>query len=221
MKRSVHIQAELNELEASLLGKAPILMPYSIPDNYFDTLAGNMMHFVHIDAEAEVQVAWSKSMPYSDPHSGYFEGLSAQILNKVGEEREDSWNRNIPFEVPSAYFDTLPQQILSKVKVNEQNEKTRPKRIPLFRTVQLAASMALVVFIGLGILQINQRGVKKNNQLSAIPSAEISAYVLANIDDFDTDLILNGMTSVNIGQELPANVSKEEIKNYIEEDGLN
>jgi hypothetical protein len=221
MKRSIHIQAELNELEASILGKASILMPYAIPANYFDTLAGDIAHFVQADDETEIQALWSKSMPFSGPHSGYFEGLSTQILRKVGGESEGRWNRNIPFEVPDAYFDTLPQQILAKVKEKEQNETTRPKRIPLFRTVQLAASMALVVFIGLGVLQVNQHRAKKNNQLSAIPNSEISAYVLANIDDFDTDLILNGMSSVNIGQELPANVSKEEIKNYLEEDGLN
>ncbi|MES2479154.1 MAG: hypothetical protein V4561_08705 [Bacteroidota bacterium] len=221
MKRSIHIQAELNELEASLLGKAPILMPYTIPANYFDTLAVDMVHFIQADDETEVHALWGNSMPFSSPHSSYFEGLSTQILSKVGDEREDSWNRNIPFEVPDAYFDTLPQQILAKVKEKEQKETARPKRVPLFRTVQLAASMALVVFIGLGVLQVNQHRANKNNQLSAIPNSEISAYVLANIDDFDTDLILNSMSSVNIGQELPANISKEEIKNYLEEDGLN
>lgn len=218
MKRSVHIQAELNELGAFMLNEIPVTMPYALPVDYFEVFEPELMHFTQIENEIEfiTKLSNNKSVPFADPGADYFAGLSANILGKINNEQE--WSKNNPYALPVGYFEQLPQQILAKAK--QQKTVLAPKRIPLFRTVQLAASMALVVFIGLGILQINQRSGSKNVSLMGITDSEIAAYVDANIDDFDTDLILNGMSQADFKAE-SAKVSNEEIKDYMNEEGLN
>lgn len=216
MKRSVHIQAELKELGASLLQEASNTMPYALPDGYFAVLADSTSLLSSLDTELEIPAEWNKKMPFTAPEAAYFEGLNAQIFGKINEAEAPQWSKNLPFEMPVGYFEHLPQQIIAKAKSQDQKVIIQPKRIPLFRTVQLAASMALVVFVGLGILQMNQASNSKKISLNGISNSEIAAYVEANIDDFDTDIILNGLSKPEVNK-----VSNEEISDYLSEEGLN
>jgi len=216
MKRSVHIQAELKELGASLLEMAPDTMPYALPEGYFEGLADYKSLFLHLSIEPVTPAEWNKKAPYSAPQAAYFEGLNTQIFDKINKSEEPQWGKDLSFEMPKSYFENLPLQIIAKAKLQEPKTIVQPKRIPFFRTVQLAASTALIVFVGLGILQMNQTSNSKKISLKEISDSEIAAYVDANIDDFDTDIILNGLSKTEVSK-----ISNQEISEYMSEEGLN
>jgi predicted XRE-type DNA-binding protein len=212
MKKGTHIQSELEALGASALSAMPKAMPYILPDQYFELMHRALSANIHIDEEQ----AWSKKMPFATPSATYFEQLQQQIISQVratSEEHPKEWSKANPYWVPQGYFEQLAQSTLNRIK--KQLNHT-PKRIPLFRNVQLAAAIAMIVFVGFGVVQFKQ---KPANELSKISSAEISEYVSENIDDFDTDLILNAL--VKSGTKLDVKLSKEDVTDYLNESGWN
>ncbi len=190
----------------------PSTMPYCLPINYFGSLNDEIRELVKISELTEIPADWGHEMPFAAPGAAYFEGLSAQIIAKAGAAPE--WNKTNPFSVPQGYFDTLPEAILSKAKASAAPAK---KRVPLFRTMQLAASMALFFLAGFAVLKMTK--VKTANQqiVAAATDEDIRNYVDANLDDFDTDLIINGLAQTNSS----ISISDAEIKEYLDETGWN
>ncbi len=130
------------------------------------------------------------------------------------EDQEPDWGKTNPYFVPASYFDTLPQVILKRVRTSSS------KRIPLFRTVQLAASIALIIFVGLGALRMNQQNSSLG--IESLSKSDIEEYVHENIDDFDTDIVLQGMAFDKIHPSaVLSEVSNQEIEEYLNEEGLN
>lgn len=214
MKRAEHIQSELNELGADILMRLPLHMPYQVSPGYFDALAGEIHDLVKINDSVDYQPSWGNKTPFEAPPANYFEGLAASIMTKVNAEAE--FSKTNPYQVPQGYFDALPDTILAKAKAQIPSQK----KIPLFRTVRLAASMALIILAGLGVLQLNN---KQQNQLnlSQVSKSDISQYVNANLDDFDTDLIISGLASANTQPDTKIEISDAEIKAYLDETGWN
>lgn len=212
MKRAEHIQAELNEIGAKVLINMPSTMPYSLPINYFATLSDEISDVVKISNLTETQPEWGNKMPFENPGASYFEGLSAQIMAKVDAEPE--WSKSNPFAVPNGYFESLPAAIIAKAKTEVPKAK---KRVPLFRTMQLAASMALIFFTGFAVIKMNNVKTQDSKFTVTASDADIRNYVDANLDDFDTDLIINGLAQTNSTISL----SDAEIKEYLDETGWN
>ncbi len=212
MKRAEHIQAELNELGAKVLMNMPSTMPYSLPINYFATLSEEISDVVKISNLTEKQPDWGNKMPFEGPGLAYFEGLSAQIMAKVDTEPE--WSKSNPFAVPNGYFESLPAAIIAKAKTEVPKAK---KRVPLFRTMQLAASMALIFFTGFVVMKMNNVKMQDSKFTVTASDADIRNYVDANLDDFDTDLIINGLAQTNS----TISISDAEIKEYLDETGWN
>lgn len=212
MKRAEHIQAELNEIGAKVLINMPSTMPYSLPINYFATLSDEISDLVKISDLTEKQPEWGNKMPFEGPGLAYFEGLSVQIMAKVDAEPE--WSKSNPFAVPNGYFESLPAAIIAKAKTEVPKAK---KRVPLFRTMQLAASMALIFFTGFAVMKMNNVKTQDNKFTVTASDADIRNYVDANLDDFDTDLIINGLAQTNS----TISISDAEIKEYLDETGWN
>lgn len=220
MKRAAHIQEELDGLGADMLGKASSVMPYSLPVSYFSELESGIKDFITINQIEHVQPEWGHEMPFSVPDASYFEGLSARIMAKVQEE-EPSWGKTNPYTVPQGYFDALPAIVVVKVKPEAAPQVVK-KTIPLFRTVQLAASMALIFFAGFAVMKMGNTRKASNTTVSAtVSKVDIKNYVEANIDDFDTDLILNSLAQSNTKQDKKVTISDAEIRAYLDETGWN
>lgn len=222
MNRQDIIQNELKELGLSQLASMSKSMPFAVPNQYFNELSENL-NFLIAEKELEEPVfGFSKKMPFSGVPEAYFEGLSQQILAKVKTEQVVDWPKENPYFVPQGYFENLPNTILAAVKSSEKRKNVGAKRIPLFRTVQLAASMALILFVGLGVFKMNEQK-SQSDIFAQLTQAEIAEYVNSNIDDFDTDLVLNGLAFDKVMPEdnIANGISDEEIKAYMNEEGLN
>lgn len=212
MKRAEHIQTELNELGSVILVNLVPQMPYAVPNGYFSALADEVSDLIKIDAITDPSLSWDKKAPFEAPGPAYFEGFAAQVLAKVQEVPELS--RENPYTVPQGYFETLPATIVAKAK----GQAAAPKRVPLFRTARLAASMALIILAGFGVLKMNNK-TQDQFALSHISRSDIDQYVTANLDDFDTDLIINGLASTKTDKKIE--LSDAEIKAYLDETGWN
>ncbi|HTN18257.1 MAG TPA: hypothetical protein VL092_11285 [Chitinophagaceae bacterium] len=212
MKRAEHIQTELNELGALVLNNLAPKMPYAVPKGYFSTLADEVSDLVHINEMTDPSLSWDKKTPFETPGPAYFEGFAANVLAKVQEAPELS--RENPYTVPQGYFDSLPGIITAKAKA----QANTPKRVPLFRTARLAASMAFIILAGLGVMKMNSTSSNRFS-LNHVSQSEIDQYVTANLDDFDTDLIINGLASARTDKKIE--LSDAEIKAYLNETGWN
>lgn len=221
---SENIRLELQELGAEILSASPRIMPFALKNNYFEQFGKGIIHTIHTETQApDFLQTGNRDLPFSTPPVSYFEELSANILAKIStEEHTESytdWGREMPYHVPLHYFDQLPGSITKQVAGKPES---KIRRIPLFKTFQLAASIALIVFLGLGIILNNPRTNKASTEqmLSSLSQTEIENYINNNIDDFDTDLIIDGLANNGHNVSTP-NISKEEIRAYLDEYGWN
>ncbi len=113
-KDSRHIiEAELKEI-CPLLTEGQLLMPFEVPEGYFEALATSIIDYISREA---VFPSVSES-PFQVP-DGYFEDLSGQIMARVralGDAEEElrvrtplltSVSKKVPYTVPEAYFNTF------------------------------------------------------------------------------------------------------------------
>jgi hypothetical protein len=214
MKRSDNIIKELEALGAFNLKNLPTDLPYFVPKEYFSNLEFETHQIVTSSFENDPFIPKSIENPLSNVPSGYFENLSDQILNKIKDQ--EFKNISNPYKIPSNYFDQLPEFILNEAKKDKTKVLPTPdKRVSIFKTIQLAASLAMVIFVGLGIFQKNHsQNLMKKNSIH-LTNTEISKYVTENIDDFDTDIVLNGLSNGSFDFDNFNKISNQDIKNYI------
>jgi hypothetical protein len=217
VNKSEHIKNELIAMDAQALLSNIQHTPFAVPEGYFDQLQQEIaIQTVAMDSAAEPILSIGKDMPFQAPAPHYFDQLSEHILAKI-EDQGPNWSKVMPYRVPEQYFETLLDNIVQKAKT-QLNITKKPVRISLFRNVQLAASVALIIFVGFGVLQFNKEVAIKHMSLEHISQDEIQQYVNENIDEFDTDIILNSMP-----QQAPAinhqQLSKEDIQAYLNENG--
>lgn len=115
MESVTEILDELKMIAPGLL-LSDRVMPYLIPDKYFDLLAQNILNSIYFNEDcndASELKKISKKNVYDVPQ-GYFETLANSILIYVKNQQE---------HVPSGYFEELPNIMLEKVReINVQNE---------------------------------------------------------------------------------------------------
>lgn len=79
MERNTEIINELNNL-SGLLAKAPVTMPYIVPESYFQVLSEN------IASHAQQASSLNTSAPAYEVPSNYFEDLPQQVLAKAKQD---------------------------------------------------------------------------------------------------------------------------------------
>jgi len=222
MKRQDIIQNELMDWDLKHLASIPKTMPFVLPGNYFSDLTHSVQQHIDTHEIEDPTFGFSPKMPFSDPPESYFEGLAQQVLATIKTELAQEWPKQNPYVIPQGYFEVLPQNMLTAIQGSEYSKKPIVNRIPLHRTVQWAASIALLFFVALGVFKMKEQ--KASVRLfDTVTQAEIAAYVNSNIDDFDTDLVLNGLAFHQLipeenGVDAPSN---QEIMDYLSEEGLN
>ena len=105
------------------------------------------------------------------------------------------------FKVPVDYFKSLPDEVLSRVNVESPE---RLNSIPTLwdqflqhiqwlmqpRPVMAIASIALLIAVGVALLRPGATEADSSVQWADISAEEINQYVSSNIEEFDTDLLL-------------------------------
>jgi hypothetical protein len=121
------INDELDGLQSSLPSQ-PNGHPYSVPEGYFEGLAGAVLNRVKTEGQtAAVEIAGlspllagiPRTMPFSLPE-GYFEqNLDSLSAVTAGEEESlvlSFIEKDMPNSIPSTYFEELPFQLLERVR---------------------------------------------------------------------------------------------------------
>ncbi|MDB5207132.1 MAG: hypothetical protein JWR72_2207 [Flavisolibacter sp.] len=156
MSNQKNIQDELNSLESGLTVNNDQV--FSVPEGYFEGFASSLLAKVkasEVSAQTELAelspllAGIPKVTPYSVPFF-YFE-QNAALIPDFSEDPQLSFLSEIgkavvPYKIPQGYFDTLPEQIVSKV--------TQPmaKVVPLFARKWMrmvaAAVVGGILFVG-------------------------------------------------------------------------
>ncbi|MEO7312753.1 MAG: hypothetical protein ABIX01_20385 [Chitinophagaceae bacterium] len=154
MSNRINILKELESI-APLLVNAPMNMPYTTPEAYFETFPAEILNQLGLDenhALAPHIVAVSKENPYHLP-VGYFDGLAHAVLEKIYKHENAA-------TVPEGYFSSLSDILLGKVRGIEVNEELEDLA-PLLNTIDKRP----VNFVPQGYFE----------NLAAVPEEEVTA----------------------------------------------
>ncbi|MFT3846671.1 MAG: hypothetical protein QM725_16545 [Lacibacter sp.] len=199
MARSTEILNELAAISTTVSGIGA-KMPYSLPDDYFDTLDTVIMARIAAGGHEETSLLQTldKEMLQTVPE-GYFDGLAGTIMSKIKSAAEPSVeeelqtlssvlagiNRTNPYEVPSDYFDSLAGNITSKA-----NEA---KVVSLFSQKiwkRFAVAAAFILFAGFG-LKFFMQNRDKQETVSAIPQIKTEEQIKTELAQISDEEIIN------------------------------
>lgn len=154
MQKDPNILSELKEI-SPLLSQVHGLNVFKVPENYFNSLP--VIIEERISSEKFVSTLPQNKANLSVPQ-GYFENLSATILNKIRSEENFEESEltaypgisNIPktniFTIPENYFESLPGQILSKTSRRQKAKIFSIYQRPVLRYA-VAAAVAVILFL--------------------------------------------------------------------------
>ncbi len=228
------IEQELNELKSSLLHG--IETPYSVPDNYFDSLAQNVLTSIQQDNPATELVEMAPllhSLPRSMPFTvtdGYFEELPAKMLALVSipEEAQQeletlspilaTLKKQTPYTIPDNYFDSLTE---------EKKEERATPVISMGKSrkwLRYAAAATVIAFVSFTAIFISNRNssvepatnsyawIEKNTK--KINATEIDE-VLKLAGEVKSDTIPTDARELRDVSELVRTISDKEIQQFL------
>jgi hypothetical protein len=245
MTQNNNILQELKELESSLAGLAAQNI-YSVPNGYFEGLAGQVLSRIKAmeAANAAEELGYlspmlsnmSKQLPYAVP-AGYFEGLEEKLMQTVRnsndyqtatEELEtlspllSGLKKEMPYSVPQGYFENLAADI------NTQANKTETKIISIgsrkwFRYA--AAAVVVGVVATLSFMLINQDKVTADKDSYAWVKKNIKKVSTEKIEEFiqltDEDKSVASIdTKIEDVKELMKDVPENEIQSLLNDTEL-
>ncbi|WP_126969909.1 hypothetical protein [Gynurincola endophyticus] len=182
MAHPIDILNELNEFR--VLSQIPRKTPYNVPKGYFDSL------FLTVNQQITDQN--NKKNPFSAPDSQYFEGLAAAVMSKIrssDEEVQLNVSKENPYSVPVNYFNTLPQEVLKKVK---QPAKVISIQKKLYRWAGAVAAGLLLLLTAQQFLNNNQEtGQEKYlTAIEALPTDDLMVFAANQGMDTSTESVV-------------------------------
>lgn len=154
MNSRIHISEELRELNSSLpaYAKEPV---FTVPDGYFDHFAASVLAKIkamdasvndELSALSPLLAAIPRTTPYAIPEN-YFSDLATDLPALTDEETVPSvlseHHRQMPYETPAGYFESLPATVLARVE--RPKAKVVPMRTRGWMKVAAAALVAGVI----------------------------------------------------------------------------
>lgn len=228
MTRNKDIVNELEQISAVVAQINPIV-PYQVPEVYFDTLSSVIMARIAAGGQEEnslLQVA-GKQMPQDIP-VGYFDSLSENILNKIKAQPQQTATDELAalspllagisktnvYEVPAGYFDSLADTVTTQVK-----EET--KVVSIFSRkliIRYAAAAVVFTMIAFGINMMMKQSLDStpfdmahvdpiktqkqfNNELAALSDDAIVSYLQLTADSKDVDKINESIDHSKLPEE--------------------
>lgn len=218
MSRDKDILQELRDMQ-SPLADMPYSTPYVVPVGYFNDLENNLIPTIQKLNQPDPTLNISKSMPHHVPE-GYFESFSQQLGDAINEAALPK--TIMPFTTPSAYFDTLPEQVLDRIRSEQHIPQTRT--VPLGKEIwrQLRWAAAAILLLGIGMTSLSKysspQPADPTLALSYVSKMDISNYIEQNIDDIDVDMLTNDL-STNDVNVLTKQLNEDDITQYLDENG--
>lgn len=221
MQPHPEIAAELAALGSQLAG-FPRRMPFAVPVGYFDSAADRLVGGIGAaDAEDPRLIGLPVTAPFTVP-DGYFETFPESVLEAALEaslpQRAAEWR------VPDGYFAAFPDKVLAAAKAADApvqviapaRAKSGGGRRIALPALRWAAAALLILGIGLGLYRAGNPAtvpVTTQRALAALPERAVQAYVVQNLDEFDTDMITEaGATAPD------APLQEADIQDYLADD---
>jgi len=216
MKKVDNISEELRGM-GSVLADMSRVMPYSVPDGFFENFANSTRGTIKDINQAEQVPAWGKALPYRVPVH-YFESLTEDIVAAVVASDFRPVGKGIPFATPVGYFDSLPASMLIAAKASDVVAKPRVialKYNQFQKAIKWAAAAMVVLGIGLGSMKMYFNSTVNTNPeqiLASVPGNEIQDY-LQHTYRFDIDKTIDNSDINNM------QVDTKDIVQYLDETG--
>jgi hypothetical protein len=225
-KNNNSIQDELRAWNSPLAAAARD-MPFSLPENYFESLPTGLLT---VAQSAMPHISCSPVFAIPD---NYFQSFPEKMLaiaqkENAAEQAEQHLPKGMPFAVPSGYFDQLHGRIAATAH-NQYPSKTHvlPRgRFLTWKSMRLAVAAVLILGFGFSMYYYMQAGkimgaANTTAEIQQISEGLISDYIQFNIDDFDTDMIENHLLA---NASLPAELSMDKLDDndiiqYLDETG--
>lgn len=216
MTRNKDIANELEQMSAAVAQINP-MVPYQVPEVYFETLSSVIMARIAAGGHEEnslLQVA-GRQMPQDVP-AGYFDTLSENILGKIKAQPEQTVTEELTslspllagiskqnvYEVPAGYFDAIAEDVNKQVK-EEAKVVSMFSRKLLMRYAAAAVVFTMIAF-GINLLMkqswdttaadlVHVEPIKNqkqfNNELAALSEDAIVNYLQMTSDTKDIEKI--------------------------------
>lgn len=201
MTQKDHILQELKELNSSLVNLSKQNV-YSVPADYFDGLAAQVMKRIKaleaINAKEELNHlspllnSISKETPYSVP-TGYFETLADNVLHTVRESNDyqtakeelgsispllSGLKKDNPYTVPAGYFENTTE----KITADENKSETKVISLGSRKWFRYAAAAVVTGLILLsGFLYFGE------NNSTTEPGSKVMAKITRDVKNMDSE----------------------------------
>lgn len=204
---------DFNNIDFELMKEAPTLHaisrknPFTVPENYFDSLTKTLNTRIQIE-----NVRFENEQEFKLPEN-YFEQLPDLIEARIAlESINSSVIADTGFSTPPGYFDELSPKILALVDAQPRKTQTVRKLKPMWLSYAAAASVALIAGI---TLFFNLRNNNIDTQLSQIPEQDIINYLQMHADVGDTPAIMETLNHNASYTQLSNDVSADDLEFYI------
>lgn len=219
------IAEELSAWNSPLAGMSR-KMPYQVPEGYFETLSD---HILSLRAVENGLLPQAVSMPFSVPEN-YFEKNPDIIMNRIEADMLAGLPKANPFAMPEHYFDTLSANVMAAIQNETENapieyKPIRSRKINFWGSIRWAAAAMLISSIGIGSYKmIYPSRPSTERRISRISTDTIGAFVQANLDEFDADMLENDVVAVKAAHQDEYHsqinrIDKNEIIQYLNETG--
>jgi hypothetical protein len=225
MNNRKKINEELNGMESSLPGDTNP-GPFSVPEGYFDNLAGNIMARIQgteLSAREEIQslspllANLDRKMLFSIPQD-YFENNLETMPVLTGEDPDSAILKLVekvtPYEVPFDYFEQLPSSILKRIK--PATPVITMKR-GWMRMAVAAVFFGIIMVSGFWIIDNQkQKDATVAAQLKNVSNQELDAFIKNRIVLPSSEGAQDATAATEV-KNLLIDVADKELENFLNE----
>lgn len=209
------ILLELKELGVPLEHKPT--MPFVLPEGYFASFKSDFLEQVSA-------LSFADSLPKEMPQrieGAYFEELQKNVLDEIEViELAEGLTQKETGDVPADYFASMQASVFAKI-AEEEKKETVPMtvhRTSKKKNWALAATMALLVTLGLFFINTDSSTLNLEEQLAQIPVEEIDNYISEHDYDFEAFEILENPQIITKDMQSLENEILDEIKTLSNEE---
>jgi hypothetical protein len=240
MTQNNNILQELKDLKSSLAGLAAQNI-YSVPNGYFEGLAGQVMNRIKAmeAANATEELGYlspvlsniSKQLPYTVP-AGYFEGLEKKLMQSVTESNDyqtateelesispllSGLKKQNPYTVPQGYFENLAANMFAQANKQETKVVSIGSR-KWFRYAAAAIITGVIVMAGFIFIKNDKVDAGTNShawvekKLKKVSTEKIDAFI--QLTDEEKSVVITDNKTQEV-KELMKDVPENEIQSFL------
>ena len=231
MNSQDNIQDELRGLNSELPSN-PNSTPFSVPDGYFEGLAGSIMAKIktaegttaaeEIASLSPLLAGISRAMPYAVPEK-YFQSTIDELPYLVGDDPRSAIltlvERVTPYQVPLGYFANFPDKVLEKL-VDKQPARVIPMVRRKWMRLAVAAMVAGIIGVTGYFYSLQNKGIDADQpiaqQLKNVSTTELSEFIkTADVSSSNNSTAQNKPAVVTEVKSMLNGVSDKELDAFL------